>query len=115
MSEKTGIEYPKVKLGEHEYEVRFTRAVMYRMGKMGLSFTPRVANGVMQADFHQIVDVLHLTTGFPGTPEELAELCYDKRHELIAPVLAAWAKVVLPSMNLAQPPAAQPEKGQPIQ
>ena len=110
----TGIEYPKVKIGETEYEVKFTRSVLYRMGKMGLKFSPRVSNGVMQAEFHEIVDLLHLSTGFPGTAEELAELIYDQRHELIAPVVAAWGKVVLPSINTLRPAGASAE-GQAIQ
>lgn len=100
MDEKlaTGAEYPTIELGGVTYEVKFTRSTLYRMGKAGIRFAPQVTSGLIQMPFHEIVDALALCIGWTGTADELAELCYDRRNELITPLVNAWAKVVLPSI-----------------
>jgi hypothetical protein len=111
----TGVEYPKITLGGVEYEVKFTRAVMYRMGKLGIKFEPTIKpDRVTVANFSQLVDVLHLAISFQGTPEQLAELCFDQRHEIVGPLVSAWLKVVLPSMPTIQTPAANPTPDRPL-
>lgn len=112
----TGIEYPKITLGGVEYEIKFTRATMYQLGKRGIRFVPQISAGGARMEFHEMVDVLYLTIGFKGTPDELAELCYDVRGELVGPLVDAWAKVVLPSFKPIQAAAANTTADQtPIQ
>lgn len=124
---KSAVEYPTITLGGQTYELKFTRATIYRLGKLGLAFSPefsvtREADQVktrINIPFHNLVDVLHVVIGFKGTHEELAELCYDQRAELVNPLVNAWGKVVLPSFTpipatAANPPVDQAENQTPI-
>lgn len=107
----TGVEYPTIELGGQQYTVRFSRAMIYRMGKAGVSFAPKVDGQNIKMDFAQVVDVLHLAIGFQGTQDELAELVYDKRGEAITVLLQAWGKA-FPSpqpVKLQEPAGISPE------
>lgn len=97
----TSAEYPSIELGGTKYEVKFTRGLMYRLDKMGLSFNPTFESGkkAWSGKLSNMVDVLKEAIGFQGTAEELTELCYDKRDEVLSVLVEAWGKVVLPSLN----------------
>jgi len=111
----TGITYPEIELGGKKYTVKFTRGMIYRMGKAGVSFSPRLTGSpdaqLITMEFSQLIDVLHLAIDFPGTHEELAELAYDKRGELVTALVTAWSKIMLPTLPIPDP-AANPETDQ---
>lgn len=108
----SGVEYPKVELGGVTYEVKFTRGLIYRMDKAGISFTPRFLNQgkQVQLSFSNLIDVLRMAISFPGTAEELAELAYDKRNEITTALVNGWGNLLLSSK--APVAAAQPEADQ---
>lgn len=100
MSEtKTGVEYPVLNLGGADYEVRFTRGLLYRLTKDKIAFVPQTTGNGASLSFDVIVDTLKRAISFPGTEEQLAELCYDRRDEILDILMAAWGKVVLPSLQ----------------
>ena len=97
----TGVEYPTIELGGVNYTVKFSRGMLYRMGKQGVSFSPKFpGEGKVSMDFSQIVDLLCLATGFPGTHEDMAELVYEKRNEAVAALMAAWGKAFPPPQTI---------------
>jgi hypothetical protein len=95
----TGVEYPTVELGGTKYEVKFTRATLYQLDKAGIVFNPQVVRSTASLKFSTIVDTLKLCIAFEGTAEELAELSFDKRDEILVVLVDAWGKVVLPSLQ----------------
>jgi hypothetical protein len=97
----TSAEYPKIELGGTIYEVKFTRGLMYRLDKMGLSFSPTFEAGkkAWSGKLSNMIDVLKEAIGFEGSAEALTELCYDKRDEVLTVLVEAWGKGVLPSLN----------------
>lgn len=99
----TGAEYPSIELGGQSYQVKFTRGLMYRMDKLGLSFDAKFTKeGELirtTMPYHNIIDVLHMAIGFKGTQEELSEFVYDRRDEIMVLMVGAWGKVALPSIN----------------
>lgn len=102
----TGITYPEIELGGKKYVVKFTRGLIYRMGKAGIDFRPVVTQGSITVPFSTLVDVLHMAITFEGTPEDLAEVLYDKRNEAMTALIGAWAKM-LPPVRLAPEPGAK--------
>ncbi len=121
MTIETGVEYPTVELGGALYEVKFTRGVLYRLEKQGVMFNPQRKLNAGQVTWHlqfsNIVDVLKECIGFPGTHEELAELCFDQRDEISKILLDAWGNLMLPTLRrreaaareaqIAAPPASE--------
>ena len=99
MNENTGVDYPKIELGGKEYEVKFTRGLLYQLDKQGIKFNPQFANNSATCGLSAIVDTLKLAIGFEGTADELAELVYDKRDEALTALVNGWGKVVLPSLQ----------------
>ena len=96
----TGVDYPTIELGGKTYTVKFSRGMLYRMGKLGVVFAPKLDAGRITMDFAQIVDLAHLATGFKGTHDELAELLYDKRNDALTALMAAWGKAFPPSQTI---------------
>ncbi len=96
----TGVDYPTIELGGTKYTVKFSRGMLYRMGKQGVNFAPQFANNAVSMPFAQVVDVLHIATGFAGTHEELAELVFDKRNEAVTALMSAWGKAFPPPQTL---------------
>lgn len=117
MSENgTGVQYPTIELGGQTYTVKFSRAMLYRLGKAGVKFSPQFKApegdkpGGIQMDFAQVVDVLHLAIGFQGTHDDLAELVFDKRNEAVSAIMLAWGKAFpSPQIQLREPAGANPE------
>lgn len=110
----TGIQYPEIELGGKRYTVKFTRGMLYRMGKLGVKFQPELVGGEqkqIRMDFTNLVDVLHVAIEFPGTHEELAELLYDKRNDAVTALVEAWAKMLPPATPAT--PAADVQPGAP--
>jgi hypothetical protein len=95
----SGVSYPTVELGGVRYEVKFTRATMYRLDKEGIVFNPQFARSSATLKFSTIVDTLKLCIAFDGSADELAELCFDKRDEILSVLVESWGKVVLPSIQ----------------
>ena len=112
----TGVEYPTIELGGKEYTIRFTRALFYKMGKAGIKFNPQVTSTMVQVPFHELVDVMKLAIDFQGTEEELAEMLFDKRDQVVMPLVNAWGNLVLPTLKLrTQAAAANTPAGPQIQ
>ncbi len=117
----TGVQYPTIELNGRPYDVKFTRAALYRMEKAGISFRPQFGLGgkTAQLPFSNIVDVLKLTTDFEGDHEELAEAVFDRRDEAASILLAAWGNLMLPSLSKRAEAAAKtataPAAQQPVQ
>jgi hypothetical protein len=101
--ENTGAEYPTIELGGTIYEVKFTRGLMYRLDKAGIQFAPKLSRtgGVVNSEcsISTLMDTLHMAIGFPGTIDELVELAFDKRDEILSILMDGWGKVVLPSLK----------------
>lgn len=101
----TGVEYPKLTLDGVAYEVKFTRAMLYRMEKLGVKFAPTFKNengkATVAMSLANLVDVLHVATGYRGTHEELAEAVFDQRNAAVDALMVAWGK--------AFPPPPQPQ------
>lgn len=95
----TGIEYPKVELGGKSYEIKFTRAALYRLDDAGITFNPRFTQAGYTIGLANLVKTLHVVINFEGSHEELAELAYDNRDDIGAKLVDAWGKVVLPSLQ----------------
>lgn len=95
----TGVKYPTIKVGDAEYEVKFTRGVLYRLEKAGVIFNPRFTNGgkTWTLSFSNVVDVLHACIDFNGTHEQLAELIFDTRDVAANILMEAWGNLMLPS------------------
>ncbi len=106
----TGIDYPTIELGGKIYTVKFSRAILYRMGKAGIELQPKPSPipGMVQLGFSNLVDVLHAATGFEGTPEQLAELVYEKRNEASTAIFTAWGKAFPLPQQVAPEPAGIP-------
>jgi hypothetical protein len=105
----TGVDYPTLELGGKAYTVKFSRGILYRMGKLGVVFNPRVANNQVTMSFTAVVDVMHAVIGFEGTHEDLAELVYDKRGDCVSALMVAWGKAFPPTPQ-AQAPAEKPQE-----
>jgi hypothetical protein len=104
----TGVEYPTIELGGKVYTVKFSRKMLYRMGKQNVSFSPTFSSGSVSMPFAQVVDVLHLATEFPGTQDDLAELVFDKRNEAVTALMGAWGKAFPPAQTIPlREPAGQ--------
>lgn len=107
----TGITYPEIELGGTKYTVKITRTAVYRMGKLGIKWRPTVERipgtdlGRTLVAFSELVDMLHLATGFSGTHEELAELAYDKRNEAYDAIQLAWSKIQPVAQQTPESPA----------
>lgn len=95
----SGTEYPELELGGVTYEVKFTRGILYRLDKAGVTFNPQFTKTTSTVKLANLIDVLHMVISFEGTHEELAELAYDKRDEVSSKLIQAWGKVVLPSLQ----------------
>ena len=99
----TGVEYPTVELGGKTYEIKFTRALIYRLDKAGINFAPTMTRqGAVThtaCAFGTIIDTLKMAISFDGTAEDLAELAFDKRDEILDALVAGLGKVVLPSLQ----------------
>jgi hypothetical protein len=111
MTNGSGVDYPTIELGGKTYTVKFSRGLLYRMSKLGVVFAPQVvpnpndpSKKLIQMSFVQIVDVLHVAIGFEGTHEELAELVFEHRPQVIDALMAAWGKA-FPPAPLPQVPA----------
>ena len=113
----TGVQYPTIVLGDKTYTIKFGRAMLYRMDKLGVKFLPTIIPpagdrpGVVNMNFSQIVDVMHIAIGFQGTHEELAELVYEQRNEAVTALMVAWGKAFPPKTPVltAETQPAQPE------
>ena len=112
----SGIDFPTIELNGKTYTVKFSRAMLYRMNKLGVVFAPQIVASptdpgkkAVQMTFMQIVDVLHLATGYEGSHEELAEAVFDKRPEAIDKLMAAWGKAFPSPQVQLREPAGQPE------
>ncbi len=111
----TGVEHPTIELGGRVYTVRMERGMLYDMAKLGIKYAPKFtpseenpAVGTISMDLVQIVDMLHLMTGFTGTHRQLTELVYDKRSEAVSVIAEAWGKAFpLPQPLKLQEPAGQ--------
>lgn len=103
MSETTGVTYPEIELGGVTYSVKFTRGLIYKLDKAGINFAPKITREGetyhSQCSFSTIVDTLKLAIDFEGTSEDLAELCFEKRDQILDILVAGWGKVVLPSLQ----------------
>lgn len=103
----TGVQYPTITLDGVTYTVKFSRALLYRMEKMGVKFAPTFPTdehgkpaGVAMS-LANLVDVLHVAIGYRGTHEELAEAVYEQRNDAVTALVVAWGK--------AFPPRQQPQ------
>lgn len=101
MEERTGIEYPKVQIGDVEYDVKFTAETMYDLGRAGIAFNPKwdAQTSTWSCEFTNMCDVLKIVVGFPGTARELAGLVFDTRDDIVVALIDGWGKVVLPSLQ----------------
>ena len=98
-STNTGTEYPTIELEGKTYEIKFTRAAMYRLDNAGVTFAPRFTPKGYSVGIANLINTLHVVIGFQGSHEDLAELAYDKRDEIGGKLVEAWGKVVLPSFQ----------------
>jgi hypothetical protein len=100
---ETGQSYPTVILDGVTYEVKFTRGLLYKLEKSGITFNPkmtRTGEAISSSClFSTIVDVLRLAIDYQGTAEELAELAFDQRDSILEILVAGWGKVMLPSLQ----------------
>ena len=93
------VEYPKITLGGTEYEVKFTRGLLYRLEKAGIVFTPAIKNRGASCGLVVLMETLHMAIGFKGTVEELTEIAFDQRDEVLTVLVDGWGKVMLPSLQ----------------
>lgn len=114
----SGIDFPTIELGGQHYIVKFSRASLYRMEKLGIKFEVKVTPlpdqpGMVNRSmtFAQVVDMLLVAIGFKGTAEELAELVTPaKVQEGFEKIMDAWGKAFpSPQPIKLQEPAGQPE------
>ncbi len=115
----TAAEFPTLELDGKTYEVKFTRAKLYRMEKAGVVFNPTFLRnadtpGSWSAKFSEIVDGLRFAIDWGGTLDELSELVFDRRDEILMVLVAAWGKVMLPSLQ-ARNAAIAAQKAQAVQ
>lgn len=100
-TEKTGVQYPTVQIGDATYEIRFTAETMYDLGLAGIAFNPKwdAQTSTWSCDFTNMCQVLKVVIGFPGTARELAGLVFDTRDDIVVALIDGWGKVVLPSLQ----------------
>ena len=106
----SGQEYPTLEIGGVKYTVKFSRGLLYRMGKAGVVFAPQVINQgtAVTMPFHQLVDVLTMAISWPGDNESLAELVYPIRGDAVAALMQAWGKAFpAPRPTLQETPATR--------
>lgn len=108
---KSTIEYPKLELGDQTYEIKFTRGLLFRLDKAGIQFNATINKTRSTMGLANLIEVLHMAINFPGTTEELAELAFDKRDEIMTVLVEAWGKVVLPSLQARVAAQAAAQQG----
>jgi hypothetical protein len=103
----TGIEYPTIELGGKTYIVKFSRGILYRLGKAGVDIrTTRGLGDTINMPFTQLVDAYHVVIAFEGTHEELAELLFDKKGDALTKLILAVGKTLPAAPIKLQEPAA---------
>lgn len=110
----TGVQYPTLTLDGVTYTVKFSRGLLYRMEKLGVKFAPTFPKddtgkplGVSMS-ISNLVDVLHIAIGYPGTHEELAEAVYEQRNDAVTALVVAWGKAFPPRPQPQAPAEASP-------
>jgi hypothetical protein len=104
-------ENPILEIEGKKYVVKFTRRLLYRMGKAGVNFAPQMVpqgggRAAVTMPFTMVVDVLHMAIGYPGTTEDLAEAIYDIRNKAVDALMVAWGKAFpAPLPTLPETPA----------
>lgn len=104
----SGVEYPKLTIDGREYEVKFSRAAIYRLDKSGFDlrllagevrgWLPSSENGIEtpgRVRYSVMIDILHAAVGdqLRCTAEQLAELVGPERTaEVAAAILGAMVK-----------------------
>lgn len=96
----TGVEYPTLTLGDgNTYTVKFTRGTLYRLSKAGVKFSPVFTKNSSSASLSNVIDTLKVVIDYPGTAEELTEIAFDQKDEILSVLCAAWVKVALPTIQ----------------
>lgn len=95
----TGVQYPHITLGGVDYELKFTREVLYyRLSKAGLDLGNL---GDRLKNLAAVCDIVHALIGrsFSGTAEDVAQmiLAEDKIRECATAIAEALGKVLPPA------------------